>query len=328
MRPLVVVSGQGLSLADGFNLVRELESTVPDCFAAVSPNDRSDLDLIVTRLYDIADARSPRADPNTDLVEARNQPASRLLSAIRQLAVHGPADFEKRFPTTADLCTRLGAIASTRLVVLFTTNVDCAGRYGAVGHGAKWIVGDTPAGEATVEAFKQWVTEIAHLAPRFHYFPLHGEPDLVSTGDGRLFAAGLPRPGWFTSLADGLGQGTRTLDQQSSVAHLGYRLLKGLLIGTSSGGSPDPACAADLLVIGYGAGCNDRRDEYPFERTVDDVASNLGATSRGSWAAIARWNHSNLSDQRCQHWFRDRGFTCLPVTRHHSCGDRISDWLA
>ena len=324
MKPLVVVSGQGLSLADGFNLIRELESLVPDCFAMVPRDERNDLDLVVTRLFDAADARPPLADPSADWDAAGAQPASRLLRAIERLAPRTKSDVEKRFPTTAELCRRLASIASRRLVVLFTTNVDRAARYGAVGSGANWVAGAATSGETTIEVFTQWLAEIARLDPGFHYLPLHGEPDLVSTGDGRKLAAGLPRPGWWTSLAEGLGRGTQRVDKQTSLAYLGYGLLKRLLVGAPHSGA-DPARAADLLVIGYGAGCKKRRDEYPFERTVDDSTRILGPTGRGSWAAISRWNHS---ERRCRKWFQDRGFSCLPVTHDHSCSDRIKDRLA
>jgi nicotinamide-nucleotide amidase len=312
-RPLVVFVGQGLSLADGFDLTRDLQAAAPECFEQV-PNPY-DLDLVLESILGAAEAEERRLKLERALFE---------LSRPGILAA-------RRLRSTTFLCQRLGDVARNRTVVLATSNVDCALRGEALRFGAEWIMGRDAKGTASLDGVRRWFGHIKQRPPSFHYLPLHGEPDLLSTGDGGTFfsspefqgwkPAGQP---WYSTVAEGLGPRAREIHRRFSISQDGYKLLEALLSGED--GSHE---AADLLVVGCGSGSSDRRLGYPFEIHVNRASKGRGGTA--IWQAVGVWEDGVDEQRRSRLWFEERGFLIQGVERRSpsgaSCMNRLTEIL-
>lgn len=298
LRPLLVYVGQGLSLADGLNLTAELRQRVPECFAD-APNP-GDLDAVLALWRDRMEGEPEAA------WQERQQVHAKLHQALFQVT-RPEAHATRQLGTTAALCDGLASFGQTRPVVLFTSNVDCAARDMAVGRGAQWLLGRDLTGRTDLDTVCRWIAEIEKRGPGFYFYPLHGEPDFWSAGDGgRYFATpefkdwDVAAPGWFSTTAEGLGPHARGVDSTWSISQLGYGLLGRLL----SGAGCDSQAGVDFLTVGYGAGASALRESYPYERTVGPIAPRPADRRM----AIGRWSQGNESDRFSQEWFRTRGF--------------------
>ena len=307
LRPLIVFIGQGLSLADRFDLVALVQGKVPDAFEVVPASERRDLDLVVEELL-----RLDRDPTPTNRL-------GRLLTAIRDLGPQSAAMVATMLPTTDRLCRTLAEEARRRTVVLASTNVDRGARFAAVPRGAQWLLGRDLIGTATRAGVVRWYDDIRLSHPGFHYIALHGEPGIGSTGDGGLFFASLPeftswrpaRQPWYEPLMEGLGGRTREVDDRLSFAKEGYTLVERMLVA-----------GAQFVVVGYGAGGSDRRERYAFERRITTAFETLDRAP-DNWIAIGRW-----TDDRSTKWFDDRGFRRLDVTPGISCGDLLDEVIS
>jgi hypothetical protein len=321
-RPIVVYTGQGLSLADEFNLTRELRWLKGHCFAEV--NDPWNLDEVLLLLR----------DRTTDEDHALKRGyLYEVLDTLDLLCAHEA--YLRRTPalkTTAALCERLSLLADDRLVVLFTSNLDCVARYEAVKHRTTWLLGDQLSGLRMWDATEKWLNDIAKRERGFHYLPLHGEAGLVSIGPGGSAAhatsdvsAALTLTGpWGRTTGEGLGRNVTMIEQRMHISQAGYRLFRALLAGADfdaalhnaiaqDGGvpperrsalvAPDMTNAAHLLTIGYGAPHSLGGRAYPFETSVDLVHKTVRARAWGAhWTAIVGPGSPSRP------WFADHGF--------------------
>ena len=251
-RPLVVFAGQGLSLADDFNLTRELHCKVPELFERVAEADPNDLDAV------LASYRDPQPSETREEEQARGAGHAALHCWMRQLT-EPEVLLGRGLCTVSRLCALLRGLSRKRLVVLFTSNVDRACRFAAIENGAEWFFGRSAIGATSLPAMLRWMGAIKWQKQGFHYFPLHGEPDFGSTGAGGLFFATMPHfkswcpadQGWFSTTAEGLGPHARGVDSTWNVPKYGYGLLRDLLSGSYA--EQMQHAGADLLVVGYGA---------------------------------------------------------------------------
>ncbi|MEW6272974.1 MAG: hypothetical protein AB1689_27165 [Thermodesulfobacteriota bacterium] len=302
MRPLIVLTGQGVARADGLNLTRRTKAIARvDVFASsVERRDRQNLDVLLERCASAGDGmldevlRGMRA---ICLKERR--------STARKAAHHG-------------LFAALAEVAESRLVLHLTTNVDGLTTAFAVREfGASWPPFHGPASTDGIVAEAQ-----AKLDARrgMLHFPVHGEAGLVVSaadtemlrtfyGDPRLLRSGGP---WVPSLRIGLASGVRDIEERLAPARLGYALLDALLepgAGRCHYLAVPQHVGADLLVIGYGADERGARALNPFERRIRAFL----ATGRRD--AAARWHalvYRPDERPRTAEWYAARGFTVLP----------------
>ena len=324
-RPIIVYAGQGLSLADDFNLTQELRWLKGHCFAEAEHPSNLDEVLLLLR------------ERMTPQHYATN--TGYLYEVLRTLDLLCSQDaYTLRRPTldtTIALCKRLAAIADHRLVVLFTSNLDCVARYEAVANGAAWLLGKTPSGLQCWHAIEKWFTEVAQRSSGFHYMPLHGEAGLFSSGDGGSTALATKdallsslEP-WGYTTGEGLGRNVTMIEQRMHLSQAGYRLFRALLGGTdfdaglhnrvaeddtvppsrrSALVSADAARAAHLLVVGYGAPHLLGGRPYPFETSID-----LAYRSLRRLACTAGWKAILGPDRYGVDWFAEHGFSIASV---------------
>ncbi len=308
-RPLVVYAGQGIALADGFDLRGKLLTHlagIPDVHA----EDDLDAQIAVVR----RDPPPGCTDEERDRIIGRLEKVLHTLDDICVQHVGTPPDLA-RWPTADGLCQRLSELARDRLVVLFTSNVDTALRYAALRHGARWVL--PPSGLAHRDEIAGWLQEIEKRSPGFHYAPLHGEATLICIGDGGLIYATpehslhplpIPDNGWHYTTGEGLGTNVRIIEDRLWLSKLAYPVFRRLIEGA---GGADPA---DLLAVGYGAGATAvRAEQYGFEVSV-----------HGATAAFASRPHQWLAvlpegDAKSIAWYQAHGFRVVPVTASRSC---------
>jgi len=221
--------------------------------------------------------------------------------------------FARELCTVIRLCVILRNLSRKRLVILFTSNVDRACRFASIENGAEWFFGHSSIGATSLKAVLRWIEAIKCRRQGFHYFPLHGEPDFGSTGDGGLFFATMPHfnkwcpagQDWFTPTAEGLGLHAKIVDQRWSISKHGYQLFRDILSG--SFGDQQLHRGTDLVVVGYGAGATEERCDYPFERTIQAVFDE-GKAQRGNWYVVSLFRDDKDSDQASLRWFTEREF--------------------
>jgi len=342
-RPLVVYAGQGLSLADGFNLTNELRWLKGHCFVEV--DDPRNLDRV---LYVLRERLSQEDHERRSgyLYEV-------LLTIDRLCGIQAYVQRQPRLLTTRRLCQRLSDIAADRLVVLFTSNLDCVARYEAVEAGATWLLGRKTTGIKDWKEIATWLSTIASRKPGFHYFPVHGEAGLVARGDGGTTYATTDvamtersaRHPWGRTAGEGLGRNVTMIEQRMHVSQAGYRLLRALVGGTSFDPTqhnevatdpkfgpetlwpliqPKHATAAHLMLVGYGAGHLMEGRQYPLELSLEFVFRSVRAFSSGAqWRAIVGPDREGLD------WLSRYGFSVATTGggETNSCWARLSSAL-
>lgn len=301
MRPLIVITGQGIARADGFNLTRRMKATprLATLTAAVRRKDRQNLDA----LLEACAAGGPESVA-TVVQDLRAICLKERRATLRKTAHHGV------FEALADA-------AGQRLVTHLTTNVDGLTTTFAVrDFGACWPPFREPAERTAIHAAFQ---EVLGRGNGLLHVPLHGEAGLfLSETDHDLLQTyyGSPRTvaghaSWLPSLSVGLAAGVAEIEQRLAPARLGYALFDALTAsGTRSFDGlhvPDHA-PADLLVIGYGAEETATRNAYPIERRISTIAS--GARDPGArWTALVYRPAENAASAS---WYAERGFTVVP----------------
>lgn len=307
-KPLVVFTGQGLSIADKFNLTCELQRREPKLFKDFSKDERDNLDLVIGKYRD------------SDLSKHHI-----LHERIKQLTERD--EFIKRgFSTTIQLCKMLNKISRVRPVVLFTTNVDRACRFASLENDAEWFFGREILGSTSLPNIQKWIKSIKSCQNGFYYFPLHGEPDFLSTGNGGLDFTTIPNTSWNSTTAEGVGSHAAKVDTTFNIPKYGYGLIEDLLLGAYS--IDKIADGSDFLVIGYGAGSTHQRCEYPFERRIKSVF-NKPAANLGDWHIVARFGEKNNAANNSLAWFKQYHFTTHSVgTIEPTCEALFNDILA
>jgi len=302
MRPLIVITGQGIARADGFNLTRRMKATrrLAALTTAVRRKDRQNLDALLE-----ACAAGGAEAVAMVVHDLRAICLKERRTTLRKTAHQGV------FAALADAATQ-------RLVVHLTTNVDGLTTTFAVrDFGACWPPFGAPAsGEAMRAAFQAVLDAGSGLL----HVPLHGEAGLLlAEPDGGVLQTcyGPPRAvpgtaGWLPSLAVGIAAGMRNLEHRLPTARLGYALLDALLAsgGATAAGLQVPELAtADLLVVGYGAEETSTRSAYPLERRIDALVA-AGARDPGArWTALV---YRPGDSPHTAAWYAERGFTIVP----------------
>lgn len=304
MRPLIVITGQGIARADGFNLTRRMKATkhLAELTSAVRRRDRQNLDALLE-----ACAAAGAEAVATVVHDLRAICLKERRTTLRKTAHQGV------FAALADAATQ-------RLVVHLTTNVDGLTTTFAVrDFGACWPPFGAPArGEEVAAAFQTVLDRGAGLL----HVPLHGEAGLVlSEPDGDVLQTcyGPPRavPGttaWLPSLAVGVAAGVHDLERRLPPARLGYALLDALLGGASDGvsrtGLRVPELApADLLVVGYGAEETSTRNAYPLESRITALVASGARDPGARWTALVYRPGDNT---HAAAWYAERGFAIAP----------------
>lgn len=306
-KPLIVFTGQGLSLADNFNLTAELKRQAPDIFSIIPEADRDNLDSVLARY------RVPYINETIEEAQFRNSQHIKIQEIIYQLTEKSTF-ISRNMDTTMELCSLLKEVSLRRPVVLFTCNVDRACKFASLANGAEWFFGHEIIGETSIENILSWIEKVKNCKYGFHYFPLHGESDFLSTGDGGTYFASKEHvvnksyfdKNWYWTTAEGLGPHTKTIDSTWRIAMHGYNLIYDLLIGKY--GTANACNGADLVTIGYGAGGSPLRCEYPFERTIKQAFLNFPRSKVSTWHAILR-----EGDKTSIEWYSSRKFAIHSV---------------
>lgn len=296
-RPLVVVSGQGLSRADGVNLARRIASVEPvtDLRPNVEWRRRRDLDALVAAG-----------------VAAGGEVSRRMIEELR-LACRKERRSLARKTAHRVLFEILREISSERPVVHLTTNIDGIGSAIAAGEmGAFWPALHEPVrlGEVRVGLLR-----VLEGGNGFVHLPLHGEAALVVSGEGALRTfygapSSLSEDGpWQSTLELGIGGDVETIEDRLEISRYGYHVFRSLIRGEPVGARGEPLPAADLLVIGYAAASRPAKRRFPFERIASDWLEGVNE-HRQRLDAILLESPENAASRR---WFTNLGFR---VTSH------------
>ena len=318
-KPLVVFTGQGISIADNFDLLCKLKKELPKLFREIPESESKDLDLILKKY------RKSQSGETDDDKKLREENHHKLHECILKLT-EDQEIVKRGLNTTMQLCILLSEISERRPVFLFTSNVDRMCKFAALRQGATWFFGNSPKGITSLDIILLWIDKIKACQKGFHYFPMNGEPDFLSTGYGGTFFATKPnnkgwRPAdqdWFSTTAEGLGPHAESIDSTWKVSKNGYRLLCDLLIGNYG---PGERCdGADFFVIGYGAGATHQRCAYPFERTIQGIVD-CKIPRLGNWKVTTLEGPSVC-------WYRKRRFEPFLVEEPEpTCVHRIKEVL-
>jgi len=301
MRPLIVLTGQGIARADGFNLTRRMKAIpgVSVFTSDVQRRDRQNLDVLLETCAaaggDVLDnvLRGMRA---ICLKERR--------STRRKIAHHG-------------LFAALAEAAERRLVLHLTTNVD--------GLTTTFAVRDFDAAWPPFRAASSVDEIIAKAQTRLDaqrgmvHFPVHGEAGLVIAGGGERMQTyyGEPRllrgaGPWISSLVLGPAAGVHDIEHRLTPARLGYGLLDALLepgARLCEGLSVPEHPAADVLVIGYGAEDRGARSLNPFEARIERLIGEGRRDPAARWSALV---YRPEAYPRPVDWFASHGFSVFP----------------
>ena len=305
MRPLVVLTGQGISRADGFDLERELRDAIEEevrrCFDL--PRDSRTLD----------DVFSAARRHSMQYLEALVRATRRTCIAARESGVR--AHHREVFGALRDA-------AANRVVVHVTTNIDGIATTVAVKvFGAVWRPVERYGEEIPIADIRRDVLEVFAAGSGQLHLPVHGEAGLAAVkglpeweGAQRLVQTGLQHDTAYSTLAQGIGQTVREIETLMAVSGLGYGLLASLLVGTVADVDRmiGPYPPADLVTIGYGAGATDGRLAYPFERRLRE-ARQRGFSPQGSrWLALVYRGDSEDADspaiERTAGWYDEARF--------------------
>lgn len=300
-RPLLVVTGQGVARADGFNLTRRMKGTpvLGALTADVRRRDRQNLDALLEAC--VAGGADALAEV---LRELRTICLKERRRTLRKTAHH-------------EVFAALAAAAEQRLVVHLTTNMDGLTTTFAVrDFEATWPPFRGPVSAADTVAAARGVIE---RGTGMLHLPLHGEAGLmIARGpDGEMLqtlyggAAGPSAAGWLPSLELFATAGVAHVEHELLPARLGYALLDALLRQTAAPceGLDVPARpAADLLVVGYGAEDDGTRPAYPFERRIDALVRGGERDRRSRWTALL-YRPDRMPQSAA--WYEAHGFTVV-----------------
>ncbi|MFN8603488.1 MAG: hypothetical protein U0842_23690 [Candidatus Binatia bacterium] len=300
-RPLLVVTGQGVARADGFNLTRRMKGTrrLAALTADVRRRDRQNLDALLEAC----------AAGGTDAIAEVLRDLRAICLKERRTTLRKTAHHE--------VFAALAAAAETRLVAHLTTNLDGLTTTFAVrDFGAVWppFRGRATRDE-TVAALRAVIAQGAGML----HLPLHGEAALaIARGeDGERLqtvygASAWPAPGgWIPSLEIFATAGVDAAERELLPARLGYALIDGLLddaASTCEGLDVPARSAADLLVIGYGAEDDGTRPAYPFERRIADLVRRGARDPRSRWTALV---YRPAQFPQTAAWYEAHGFTVV-----------------
>jgi hypothetical protein len=294
MRPLIVFTGQGLALSDNFNLAGLLQGTPigAGCWRA-APGATS-----LDNVFSVTGHRSAKT-------------LHQLIWTTQALCADAQVQPPREHHTR--LFSALGRIASARLVLHLTTNIDGLTTRAAARYGAEWA---PLTREATIQEINGAVLRACRANCGFLHLPLHGEAGLAAR-KGAQYDGGrclwTPERGAqvnaYSTLAQGVGESVLRIEELMVVSRDGYKLLRALVCGsveTFEGGfTIRPREPAELLVLGYGAGASPARADYPFERSIEGVLRSLG-TPRG-WRAMV---HTSADPAVCT-WYEQRRFEVI-----------------
>lgn len=301
MRPLVVYSGQGLALADSFDLVARLQAQpelMRECFSLVPEHQRRDLDAVLL-------AGGTAGKRPLDLMMAALRPECFAERRARPAWAHHRAIFEL-----------LAREARSRVVLHATANIDGITSVVAVlERGATWRPRREQAHITTIVADAKDVIErgIGLL-----HFPVHGEVGLLadmSQQGARLLITldesdGIER---YSTVYMGIGKNRVTDVPKTMVfSGFGYDLLVGLLRGMptewAEGGVTIPALEpADFVVFGYGAGSAPERNQYPLESRIPDPSLD-GVWKRPDGVVWRACCYEPATNDPTVAWLTQRGF--------------------
>jgi len=302
MRPLIVISGQGIARADGFNLTRRMKATprLATLTADVRRKDRQNLDALLE-----ACAAAGPEDLVSVLQDLRGICLKERRATLRKTAHHGTF-------------AALAEAGSQRLVAHLTTNVDGLTTTFAVrDFAACWPPFGAPVrGDEITAAFQ----EVLDRGTGLLHVPLHGEAGLLlSEPDGEVLQTcyGPPRAvdghaSWLPSLVAGPASGVADLERRLPPARLGYALFDALI----ASGAPHAAglrvpehAAADLLVVGYGAEDTPTRNAYPIESRIEALVAAGRRDPGARWTALV---YRPAENPHTASWYAERGFVVAP----------------
>lgn len=328
MRPLVVFTGQGLALADDFNLTKILRNDPQleaECFNLVPEAERNDLDAV----FRACGGKGARA---YDL----------LINRTRKIC------FERRqsdqpLPQHRALLAALAKAATERLVLHLTTNIDgFTTRIAVYDFGATWRARKERSHQREIE---NDVVEAYRAQRGLLHFPVHGEVGLLAVqglpfpGDV-LFPGALPKDDIFqgarlletydvdpegkprySTIYQGIGRNrVKDVPKTMAFSKAGYRLLGALIAARTTQMQyrevppyrDTPLEPADLLVVGYGAGGSPERDDYPFESVIDRARKAAALPpADAKWRAFC-YKPGEVTPRRTLDWFTARGFEIVP----------------
>jgi len=302
MRPLVVYSGQGLALADGFDLVRAKLWTQPElmteCFSLVPERQRADLDAVLLACGSAGD-----------------RPLDLMMKALRA-ACFAERRARRELPHHRAIFEPLAREAQRRVVLHITANID--GLTSVVGveeFGAIWQPRRALTDIARIVSdAKEAVERDAGLL----HFPVHGEVGLLAdkSREGARLLITIDEDdgvGRYSTVYMGIGR-NRVTDVPNTMAFsgFGYDLLSGLVRGAPTvwveGGVTIPAIEpADFVVFGYGAGSAPEREDYPLESRIPDP-SLAGAWKRPDGATWRACCYEPTAGDPTVIWFKRHGF--------------------
>lgn len=285
--PLIVLTGQGLAKADGFDLVARLQAEPEwhDAFFVYGREQSDDLDHVISAY--------------------RAAGEERLRTFIDRIRLECRIEREKTAtkPNHQGIFKILATLAHHRAVLHLTTNIDGISTNVAVGeHRARWVALRE---RAAFESIVRDVDEVLSSGQGMIHLPLHGEAALMADGDGAtiLWTVRPEQHGAGNStLAEGLGRGVQSIEARMHVSQLGYRLLRALLTGSRAeldfGSILGPYPQANLVTVGYGAGGGEIRLEYPFEKHIGqipprDCLSRTALVFEGATQEVRAWYSKN-----------------------------------
>jgi hypothetical protein len=300
-RPLLVVTGQGVPRADGFNLTRRMKGTrrLAALTSDVRRRDRQNLDALLEACV----AGGPDALAEV-LRELRTICLKERRTTLRKSAHR-------------EVFAALAVAAEQRLVAHLTTNMDGLTTTFAVrDFGAAWA---PFRGRATRDDTVAAARDVIARGAGMLHLPMHGEAGLMiaATDDGEALQtlygvlSGPAAAGWVPSLEIFASSGVAALERRLLPARLGYALLDALLradASTCEGLDVPARPAADLLVIGYGAEDDGTRPAYPFERRIAQLLDDGERDPRSRWTALVyrpeQYPHTAA-------WYEARGFSVV-----------------
>ncbi len=294
MRPLVVMTGQGLAYADGFHLTPRLR---------VRPGPEY-------HFFGPATEGKPLDDVFSAARRVYGEEGAGCLARItRRVCVRARrGDWHKRHHR--EVFAALRDMADSRVVLHVTANIDGIATEVAVKEfGAVWQPVERYREEIPIEAIRQDARDVVTRGRGLLHVPVHGEAGLAAVrgpleweGAKRLVQDELRKYDAYSTLAQGMGVQVSEIERLMEASGLGYRLLSALLTGRpdNDDGIGNRLEPADLLTIGYGAGSVPERVHYPFERRVQEARAQ-GHPQGAKWRALVYKPHSEMAEVQ---WYR------------------------
>lgn len=298
MRPLVVVTGQGLALADRFSLELRLKARPgPKLHFFAAETDKITLDDV------FSSARNAYGEDG----------AGCLARIARRICVRARAS-DRHKQRHREVLRALGDAASRRVVLHLTTNIDgIATKVAVEEFGAVWRPVQRFGDEVPIEAVRQDARDVLDSGRGLLHVPVHGEAGLAAVrgpveweGAKRLVQADLRKYDAYSTLVQGMGVQVTEIERLMEASALGYRLLSALLTVSSDNddGIGNELEPADLLTIGYGAGRQPRRAHYPFERRMSEALRAGYPKGGATWRALVYQSSQETAEAK---WYKAHG---------------------